>query len=136
MPTTPSPSAALRELLETKLDTLEKLELVLAVRMAPDQTSSADLLARELQIGPGVLQRLAAVVATDGLVGLAGTQISLVATPDELVLLAEAAQLYADHRHLVMRLLSTIAMEQIRRMAARTFSDAFQFRKKKSDPDG
>ncbi|HEY5935421.1 MAG TPA: hypothetical protein VIU61_12315, partial [Kofleriaceae bacterium] len=92
-------------------------------------------LARELQIGHDVLLQLANEVARTKLVAVEDGSVKLLASPEERALLDEAAALYEQDRRFVMRLMSKIAMDQIRRMAARSFADAFDLRKKKKKDD-
>ena len=53
------PSAGLRRLLEAKLDTYEKLEVVVVLFRRPDREASLGELALELQVGDDVLRRIA-----------------------------------------------------------------------------
>ena len=124
----------LQAFLESRLDTLEKLELALALR-DPEHDVTIAGLARELQIGHDVLLQLANDVARTKLVAVEDGTVKLLASPEERALLDEAAALYEHDRRFVMRLMSKIAMDQIRRMAARSFADAFDLRKKKKDDD-
>ena len=128
------PSPALRRLIERRLDSYEKLELILALRDAPDGTLTVAALARELQIGTDVLRRLVATVAATGLVTLDGADQVKFTAPD-LEVLDEAAHMFAEDRSAVIALFSTIAMDRIRGMAARSFADSFKLRKK-GDDDG
>lgn len=130
------PSPSLRRLLETKLDTYEKLELVVVLSSRPDMTGTTDELARELQVGHDVLKRLAADLTRTGLVAVDGDALRLVASATELPTIAEGAQLYQSDRNQVIQMLSAIAMDRIRGMAARSFADAFTLRKKKDGGDG
>ena len=128
-----NPSPALRRLLETKLDTYEKLELVVVLsRRATMEAPIADL-ARELQVGHDVLKRLADEIARTGLVEITGEQVRLVAEDGELLAITEGAALEPRK---VISLLSSIALDRIRGMAARSFADAFTLRKKKDNGDG
>jgi hypothetical protein len=127
------PSPGLRRLLESKLDTYEKLELVVVLSQRPGRTDTIDVLTRDLQVGHDVLRRLAAAI---DFVEVDGDTVRLVATPEELALVAEGAQLYSADRRQVVKLMTTIAMDRIRGMAARSFADAFTLRKKKDDSDG
>jgi hypothetical protein len=128
------PSPALRRLLESKLDTLEKLELVLMLREAPTPLREA---ARHLQVGEEVLRRVVDEVARTRMVEIVGTndQLGLRASDDELEAIEEAAQIYREDRPRMSALLSAIAFDRIRSMAARSFADAFRL-KKKDDDDG
>ncbi|MDQ3365956.1 MAG: hypothetical protein M3680_11065 [Myxococcota bacterium] len=137
VPTASPPSPGLRRLLETKLDTFEKLELALVLRDAPDRTGALAELARQLQVGVDVLKRVATELVRVDLVDLrADDTLHLIAGARELELIGEGAALYAQDRQEVIILLSTIAMARIRSLAARSFADAFNLRKKKKDGDG
>ena len=127
-----STSPGLRRLLDTKLDTYEKLELVGI--LAKQGAMSVTELARELQVGEDVLRRVAADLERSNLVEVITETVHLTATPAELVLIAEGAQLEPRR---VVTLLSSIALDRIRGMSARSFADAFTLRKnKKGDGDG
>ncbi|MBA3392723.1 MAG: hypothetical protein H0T89_08770 [Deltaproteobacteria bacterium] len=132
-----SPSSGLRRLLETKLDTFEKLELVLRLRDCPAVTCSITELARQLQVGHEVLRRVITEVVRTGIVEqFAEDEVRLVADEDDLEAITEGAALFASDRTAAIALFSTIAMDRIRGMAARSFADAFTFRKKKDDGNG
>jgi hypothetical protein len=131
-----SPSPELRRLLETKLDTYEKLELVVVLCKRVNMEGQAQDLARELQVGDDVLKRFAAEVARTGLVEIDDERIRLIAQPHELVTIGEGAKLLESDPRRLMSLLSSIALDRIRGMAARSFADAFTLRKKKDNGDG
>ena len=132
----PLPSAKLRALLDAKLDTLEKLEITLALRDAPARTASIDALARLLQVGPGVLGQVVADIERAGVVSVTEQAVTLGLDGANTPLLDEAAVLYEQNRHGMARVFTMIAMDRIRRAGARTFADAFQFRKRKDDDNG
>lgn len=126
------PSPELRLLLETKLDTFEKLEVVAVLSRRDGMAATFDDVARELQVGTDVLRRIATDLARSGLVAIDGETLTLTATDHELRTIAEGAQL--DPRTII-RLLASLALDRVRGMAARSFADAFTLRKKK-DGDG
>ena len=133
----PQPSPGLRRLLESKLDTYEKLELVVVLSRRDGSSGTVAELARQLQVGHDVLKRLATDLSRSGLVELdPDDKVKLVASPEELAVIAEGAQFYDSSPRKVISLLSAIAMDRIRGMAARSFADAFTLRKKKDDSDG
>jgi hypothetical protein len=123
-------------LLDAKLDTLEKLEISLALRDAVERTSTIDDLARHLQVGPGVLGQVVGELKRAGVVAVTGDSVTLLLDGTDGPLLAEAELMYHRRPGDFVRLFSAIAMHRIRRMAARSFSDAFQLRKKKEGDDG
>lgn len=61
------PSAVTR-LLRTHIDSVEKLDLLLALGSAPERSASLAVLARLTQLPPGVTRRLAGELETAGLV--------------------------------------------------------------------
>lgn len=122
-----------RVLLETRLDSFEKLEIARALRASGGMT-------------PAALEaacRFSAETVHDVLTRL--QQVALV-EPDpgrgEIVRLGSASrdprfeavmQLYATDRPRVLSVLSTLAMERIRHMAAQVFTDAIVNKHKRSD---
>jgi DNA-binding IclR family transcriptional regulator len=109
-------------LLENQLDTIEKLEISLALREAPHGLA-LDELAHRLQVGPEVLGRVVSELVRSGLVDVhpAGTRFALRAEAVGREVLAEAAQLYADDRPGVIALMSRLARRRLRTLAARRF---------------
>ena len=124
------PSDALVELLGNKLDSFEKLELVLVLRESGRPMPLVDV-ARRLQIGDEVFRRVAADVAEAGLIEISADDVAVLRVVDgEAEILGEAARLYAADPTKMVRLLSTIAFDRIRSLSARTFADAFRLRKR------
>jgi hypothetical protein len=132
----PDVSSELLELLRTKLDTLEKVELVLAVRGAPGGSITIDALANELRLPPESVRSVVEQAMDAKLIVLEGSEVRLLTTPAEQELVTELDQVFSERRHQLLRLLSTIAIERVRRMAARAFADAFHFRSPKPKKGG
>ena len=128
-----APSPGLRRLLSTKLDTFEKVELVGLLAKRANRQDTVTELARALQVGHEILERLAIDLGRTGLVVVADGTVRLVASAAELASIEEGAQM--EPRKL-MSLLSAVALDRIRGMAARSFADAFTLRKKKDGGDG
>jgi hypothetical protein len=126
---TSSLSPQLHSLLEAKLDSFEKLEVVLTLRAAGRPMSLAEL-ARELQVGTEALQRVADGVVTSGIVARADDGFFALCSGSWDALVEEAAHLHQHHPQQLMRAFTRIGMEKIRGMSARTFADAFRLRKK------
>jgi hypothetical protein len=122
-----------RALLESRLDSIEKLEIACALRASGGMT-------------PAALEaacRLSAETVQDALTRL---QRDAIVEPDpgrsEVVRLGSASQdpgfeavmqLYATDRLRVLSVLSALAMERIRHMAAQVFADAFVSKKRRGD---
>lgn len=122
-----------RVLLETRLDSFEKLEIAHALRASGGMTPAA------LEVAC----RLSAETVQEVLTSL--QRVALVEPdPDrsEVVRLGSASQdprfeatmqLYETDRHRVLSVLSTLAMERIRHMAAQVFGDAFVIKHRRDD---
>ncbi len=121
-------SPQLHALLEAKLDSFEKLEVVLTLRAAGRPMSLTEL-ARELQVGTEALQRVVDGVVASGIVASDDDLFALRSGSWD-VLVEEAAHLHQHHPQQLMRAFTRIGMEKIRGMAARSFADAFRLRKK------
>jgi len=127
-----APSQRLQLLLERKLDTFEKLEIVLVLRAAGTSLTMSEL-AVQLQVGRDVLRRVAEEVAASGVIELIdGDAVRLEPATWEAEL-AEAEHIYETQPTTLINVLSRIAMQRIRSLAARTFADAFRIRRKKGD---
>lgn len=122
-----------RVLLETRLDSFEKLEIARALRVSGGMTPAA------LEVAC----RFSAETVQDALTDL--QQVALV-EPDpgrsEVVQLGSASrdprfdavmQLYATDRPRVLSVLSTLAMDRIRHMAAQVFTDAIGAKHRRGD---
>jgi predicted transcriptional regulator len=122
-------SPELHALLESKLDTFEKLEVVLTLRAA-GRPMSLNEVAHELQVGPEALQRVTDSVVASGIIVRSEDDLFALRSGPWDVLVDEAARLHQRQPQQLMRALTRIAMERIRGMSARTFADAFRIRKK------
>jgi predicted transcriptional regulator len=132
-------SPSIHRLLEGPIDSFEKLELVLVLFHAV-KPQSLNELAHKFSLEPEETRRIVAELIRSNLVAVDladGEEIVRIAPKDDDgAALNELAKLYDEDRVLVVKTLSTIAMDRIRGMAARTFADAFQLRKKQDDHDG
>lgn len=123
-------------LMQAHLDSFEKLELVRALRASVRPMSRTEL-ERECRFSPDtVLEALGSL-----------SQMNVVELDAErsFARLGKVAQdpafdalmrFYDDDRSAVLAMLSKVAMERIRSMAARAFADAFILRRKQGDDDG
>ena len=124
-----------RALLETWLDSVEKLEIARALRASGGMTPAA--LAAECRLSAETVQE-----------ALTGLQRHAIVEPDpfrsEVVRLGGARhdprfeavmQLYATDRPRVLSVVSTLAMERIRQMAVEVFADAFTGNHTRGDDD-
>lgn len=123
-----------------RISTFEKLELVVALHGSPRATSSIDELSRTLKLPKDAIRQTAIELRAAALVELTsrGEVQLLPPTEHDRAALAELVRLYAEDRMTIVKALGEIAMERLRSMAARAFSEAFILRKKppKDGSDG
>jgi hypothetical protein len=129
---------SIRDLLETRIDSFEKLDVIVALQGAPHQTMTVDALVQALGIPRDDIRQAVGQLRRGLLVDLdaSGEVRLLPPTEADRESIRELAELYGEDRAPVLRLLGEIALERIRNMAARTFADAFLIGKKKGDGDG
>lgn len=127
-----------RALLATRIDSFEKLELVVALSGEPRATSSVERMAERLGVARHLLREAAMGLNADSLVELtsAGELQLLPPTDRDREAIAELVALYNDDRMAVVKALGEVALDRIRGMASRVFADAFVIRKNKDDKDG
>jgi hypothetical protein len=123
-------------LMQAQLDSFEKLEVVRALRAAVRPMSRLEL-ERECRFSPDTV--------LDAFNRLSQTNVIVLDAEQNFARLGKIAQdpafealmrFYDDDRSAVLAMLSKIAMERIRSMAARAFADAFILRKKQGGDDG
>jgi len=125
----------LRDLLETRIDSFEKLELVLLLHRAPDRTRAVPELADQLQLRREVARRLSVELRGAGLVEFTyrGQVQLLPSSPLDEESVEELIRLYRSDPIQIMRLLSDIALRRIRSLASQAFADAFDLGRKGED---
>ena len=125
------------ELLTNRIDSFEKLELVVALHDAPRTTLSMDALAEVLKLRRSGVRQAAEALHAAALVDLlsSGEVQLLPPTNGDREAVAELVRLYHDDRITVITALGEIAVERIRTMASRVFADAFVIRKKPRGDD-
>ncbi len=122
--------AAARRLLDGPIDSLEKLEILAALRRRPLGLAG---LVEQLRLPLGVVKQSVSELVDRGLLRRRTDDvIELVADPRVEELLA----LYEADRLSVITTISRLSIERIRGMTARAFANAFVLRKKREDDDG
>jgi hypothetical protein len=129
-------SPELIKLLETALDTLEKVDLAWHVTTSGKPLTFAELQDRTYLDRPTLREAVEELVASRVLLASPEGIVQLgarAAEPDFQALMKH----YTEDRILVINTATRIAMERIRNMAASTFADAFLIRpkRKKGDDD-
>jgi hypothetical protein len=132
----PRLDADARRLLETCLDSFEKLELVRVLRAAGGALSRSDL-EEKCQFGSDTVQETLRSLSAMRVVELdEGEKRVRLGPSSEAPAFRAVTEVYENDRMVVLSILSTIAMERIRNMASRAFADAFVLRKKRGDDNG
>ncbi|MBX3159766.1 MAG: hypothetical protein KF773_27600 [Deltaproteobacteria bacterium] len=135
MPAAVSPS--LRKLLDSTIDSIEKLDLVIALHGAPARRLAIDALAARLGfVGREEVRRLVHELSGHGLaLGTLDDHVVLVPQSDaDEGALAELADLYERDRALLIVVIAESAIERLRELAGRAFTHAFGARRPR-DPD-
>jgi DNA-binding GntR family transcriptional regulator len=127
-----------RELLATRIDTFEKLELIVALHAGPRATMSLADLAAAMKVSQEVVREAALGLRASALVELTRDVVQLLPpTSREYAAVEDLVRVYHEDRLTVVKTLGEIAMQRIRNMASRAFADAFVLRKRtKDDGDG
>jgi hypothetical protein len=128
------------ELLTNRVDSFEKLEIIVALHAAPRTTMPIDELCRALHLSREDVReattdlRVASLVA----VSSAGEVQLLLPSSRDHAAVTELVQIYNEDRLAVVKAMGEIAVNRIRGMTARAFADAFVIRKKplKDGEDG
>jgi hypothetical protein len=122
-----------RKLLETDLDSIEKVELIRYLRSAVTPVPRPEI-ARALDLDREAADTLIAELAHAGLVevvGILGAVRPGPAVADEAC--DDLMRLYDEDRAQIISVLSTLALQRIRNMAAQTFGEALVSKKKLKD---
>ena len=118
-----------RDLLTHRIDSFEKLEIVLALHRTTATAWSIDKLSQSLGLAPEDVRDATRELRSVALVDVSRSgDVQLV--PHDRAVVDALAKAYADDRFTVIKIMGEIAMSRIRSMAAQVFADAFVIRKK------
>lgn len=125
-------SQTLRKLLDTHVDSFEKLELLMLLRRPPVERRTIGALALALDLGSDEVREIVAALSSAGLVERAADGgISLAPrTAEDRAALDELAQVYDEDKIALVKAIAETAMDRLRNLAGRAFADAFVIRKK------
>ncbi len=124
---------AIGKLLRGPLDTFEKLEVAVALVRAPGRALSLPELASATALTADQIQRGIADLQAATLVNTAGGLVRLVVRSADEAAFAALADLHARDAPAIAVVMSELALDKIRGMAAHAFAEAFQTRRKKDD---
>lgn len=121
-----------RELLTYRVDTFEKLEIVVSLYRAERATSTHEQLASALGFTRTIVNEAVRELRGASLVEVSSSgEIHLLPPTSRDRLAVEAlAKAYDEDRFSIVKEMGEIAMRRIRSMAANVFADAFVLRKK------
>lgn len=124
---TPDLPRPVHELLSTRIDSFEKLELVATLAQAPRSTQSVDELARALKLTRDEVRQIAMDLRDASLVQLTsnGEVQLLPPTSRDHAAVQDLINLYRDDRFTVVKTMGEISLARIRNLASRAFADAF-----------
>lgn len=129
-------SGDLDELLTNRVDSFEKLEIILALRAAPHATLSITDLCSAVKLPRDTVRQAVNELRDASLVDLASGDVKLVPpTSRDHAVVSELVRMYQDDRLAIVKKLSEVALNRIRNMASRAFADAFVIRKKRKDEE-
>jgi hypothetical protein len=136
-------SPSLRKLLDSTIDSIEKLDLIVALHGADDRCLPIDSLTARLGLaGREEVRRLTQELSAHGLIiataaspGGQDEEVILVAQSDESeATLLELATVYERDKALLIVAIAESAIERLRELAGRAFTNAFGSRRPR-DPD-
>jgi len=123
----------IRRLLESPLDSFEKLEIIRALCHATAGTSSVHVLTLTTELPIQVIAQALLELGAANIVASSGGLVRLIATGEDAVAIRDLVELYEADRALVAQVLSERSMDRIRGMAARVFAEGFGPKKKPGD---
>lgn len=125
-------STELRSLLAERVDSFDKLELVIVLHRAPEQRASVRDLAAALDLDRDEVRKIAAELTSAGLTHTnPSTEVRLQpATPEDRAVLDQLAAAYDRDKVEVVKQIAETAMNRLRNLAGRAFADAFVIGKK------
>ena len=127
----------MRALLERRIDSFEKFEVVRRVWLRRDEPVRAAAIADDLQLPASEITSTLADLASHGIVVREeGDRYRAAVGSPEASTIDAMLELYARDPLSLLRILNELALRRLRGLTARKFSDAFILSKKKENGDG
>lgn len=128
-------SADLRRLLDAGIDSLDKLEVVVALYRAPERSLNFGALRERLDLDRDELRRSLRELAAAGFVTEGDERRVTLSRLDaeREPRLSEIVTLYEQDKTRLVIAITEISLDRIRALAARAFADAFVIRRRKGD---
>jgi hypothetical protein len=129
---------SVRELISRAVQSIEELEVLLVLRGPVMRSWTAAQLASELRLPEGVLVTALQALVVSELALQVNDSTPLqyqyrLQVPEAEEAVEDLAEIYAQNRVEVLMLISSNAIDRVRKGALRTFSDAFRLRGRKKD---
>jgi hypothetical protein len=132
----PEIPADVRQLLAGKVDSVEKVEVMFLTWREPSTTWTVVTAAERLRLPVDSVGTALDELTADGLLKVEGLGYRYGAAGAEHTAVSTLGKIYEGDRLLVLREMTSLAMERIRSSAARAFSDAFRFRRREPGKGG
>jgi hypothetical protein len=118
---------SIHDLLASRIDSFEKLELVCTLAEAPRTTQSMEQLSKALKMPRDEVRQVAMELRAESLVHVTtGGEVQLLPpTEKDRAAVAELVNLYREDRFAVVKAMGEISLARIRNLASRAFADAF-----------
>lgn len=127
----------MRELLERRIDSFEKFEVIRRLWLRRDEALGVATIADDLQVPAGELTSTLTELIGHGLVVREqGDAYRAAVSSRDAETIQAMLELYARDPLSMLRILNELALRRLRGLTARKFSDAFVLSKKKEDGDG
>lgn len=128
-------SADLRRLLDAGIDSLDKLEIVVALYHAPERSLDFGALRERLDLDRDELRRSLRELAAAGFVTEGDERRVTLSRLDaeREPRLSEIVTLYEQDKTRLVIAITEISLDRLRALAARAFADAFVIRRRKGD---
>jgi DNA-binding MarR family transcriptional regulator len=127
-------SPSLRKLIDTHIESFEKLELLMFLRRAPGERATSGELARALELDAGEVRSIVAQLSAAGLVARAADG-AVAPAPQHQAALDELARVYDEDKIELVKAIAEAAMDRLRNLAGRAFAEAFVIRRKPGGDD-
>ncbi len=130
-------SPALRKLLDTHVESFEKLELLMLLRRTPSGHKTVGEIALALDLGSDEVRAIVTALSAGGMIARAadGTISLAPQKAEDGAVLDELARVYEEDKIALVTAIAETAMDRLRNLAGRAFADAFVIRKNRKGGD-
>ncbi|KAB2908597.1 MAG: hypothetical protein F9K40_04245 [Kofleriaceae bacterium] len=127
----------MRDLLERKIDSFEKFEVVRRIWLRRDEPLTVATITDDLQLPSGEIATTLTELTSHGIIlHEDGDRYRAAVEGGHASTIQTMLELYARDPLSMLRILNELALRRLRGLTARKFSDAFILSRKKEDGDG